>query len=308
MTQPTPKETTFSSYNAAQGKAYASVRPDYHPELYQLIIDHHKTTGGQLDTLIDIGCGPGTAARALALHFRHVIGLDPSEGMIATARSQGGESGSSEPIRFEVSSAESLGQNLSPAVPDGSVDLIVAATAAHWFDMPGFYAAAARVLKPGGNIALWGTGEVRVHPSMPAAEALQAVLDRMLERLDDYVTPGNRLIRGRYEDLPLPWTLEQPLPQFARNAFYRKDYTVDEPFVQLPTDVNMDFLEKILSTGSSQVRWREAHPDKVGTEEDIVRMTRREMEEILHGVGVEKGKERLKGALRGFLLIIKKTS
>lgn len=308
MAAPIPSEKTFSSYNAEQGKTYASVRPDYHPKVYQHVVDHHTATGGQLDTLIDIGCGPGVAARALAPRFNHVFGLDPSEGMIATARSSGGESGSAEPIRFEVSTAESLGQHLSPPVPDASVDLITAANAAHWFDMPGFYAAAARVLKPGGSIALWGTGEVRVHPSMPAADAIQTVLDDMLDSLEEYRTPGNRLVRGRYLDLPLPWTLEEPIAAFGRDAFYRKDYTMDEDFIQLPSEVGLDFFEKVLASGSAQVRWRQANPDKVGTEEDIMRVTRRKVEKLLHESGVEKGKETLKGALRGFLLIIKKTS
>lgn len=37
---------------------------------------------------------------------------------------------------------------------DGSVDLVTAATAAHWFDQPRFLAEASRVLKSRGCIAL----------------------------------------------------------------------------------------------------------------------------------------------------------
>jgi ubiquinone/menaquinone biosynthesis C-methylase UbiE len=128
---PFPTEKTFSSYNQEQGKAYAQIRRDYHPDLYQTIINHHTSTGGELDTLLDVGCGPGTAARGLAPHFAHVIGLDPSEGMITTARSVGVVTSTSEPVRFEVSTAEELGGNLSPPVQDSSVDLITASNAAH---------------------------------------------------------------------------------------------------------------------------------------------------------------------------------
>ena len=39
-----------------------------------------------------------------------------------------------------------------------------------------------------------------------------------------------------------------------------------------------------------------------------MRVTRRKVEKLLHEAGVEEGKETLKGALRGFLLIIKKAS
>lgn len=308
MAHPTPTEKTFSSYNASQGKAYASARPDYHRSVYQHIVDHHKTTGGQLGTILDVGSGPGVAARSIAPFFRHAIGLDPSEGMIATAREKGGESGGGEPIRFEVSTAESLGANLDAVIPDASVDLITAANAAHWFDMPGFYAAAARVLKPGGSIALWGTGEPTVHPSMPASAAVQAVLEHLKETLNPYTTEGNLITRGRYESLPLPWTLETPQPQFPREAFYRRDWEADEDFINMPKEVNMDFFEATIASGSSLVRWREANPDKVGTEEDLVRIARREIERLLQEAGMDKGKEKVRGSVRGFVLIIKKAS
>ena len=40
--------------------------------------------------------------------------------------------------------------------PDSSVDLLTAASAAHWFDQARFLVEAARVLKPGGCMALLG--------------------------------------------------------------------------------------------------------------------------------------------------------
>jgi ubiquinone/menaquinone biosynthesis C-methylase UbiE len=138
-----PTEKTFTSYTQKQGAHYAQNRADYHPDLYKGIIEHHTSTGGQLDTLIDVGCGPGTAARALAPHFAHVIGLDPSQGMIDNARALAGTSSTSEPIRFEISSAEALGSDVVPPVRDSSVDLITASAAAHWFDMAQFWPQAA---------------------------------------------------------------------------------------------------------------------------------------------------------------------
>jgi ubiquinone/menaquinone biosynthesis C-methylase UbiE len=127
----TSAEKTFKSFTKDQGDNYAQYRRGYHPDLYKRIINHHTSTGGELNTILDVGCGPGTASRALAPQFAHAIGIDPSEGMINTARSLAGASSTSEPIRFEISTAEDLGSHLSPPVEDSSVDLITASTAAH---------------------------------------------------------------------------------------------------------------------------------------------------------------------------------
>src|SRR6187402_1485133 len=174
---PVTAEKTFSSYTQEQGAAYAQNRRGYHPNLYKTILDRHTSTGGQLETVLDVGCGPGIAVRALAQHFTHAIGLDPSEGMIKNARLLAGTSSTSEPIRFEISTAEDLGWHLSPPVEDSSIDLITASTAAHWFDMARFWPRASRVLKPGGTVAIWTTGSIRMHSSVPNAEAIQAAID-----------------------------------------------------------------------------------------------------------------------------------
>jgi len=56
------------------------------------------------------------------------------------------------------------------------------------------------------------------------------------------------------------------------------------------------------------VRWREANKDLVGTgtEGDVVQLMRREIERLLHEAGVEEGKEKVKGAGSGVLLVVKK--
>ena len=57
-----PADKTFRFYNKDQGADYAKVRPGYHPDLYKTIIEHHTSTGGQLDTVLDIGCGKSFSA------------------------------------------------------------------------------------------------------------------------------------------------------------------------------------------------------------------------------------------------------
>lgn len=67
-------------------------------------------------------------------------------------------------------------------------------------------------------------------------------------------------------------------------------------------------MEKMLSTSSPVARWRQAHPEAVGTEDDVLRRIRRLIEKYLHEAGVEEGKERLKGGMLGVLIMVKKRS
>ncbi|KAF2093308.1 methyltransferase domain-containing protein [Rhizodiscina lignyota] len=307
-------EKTFKSYTREQGEAYAQSRRGYHPKLYETIVDYHTSHGGKLDTLLDVGCGPGISVREFAPRFAHAIGLDGSEGMIGTARSIGGATSTSESIRFEVSPAEELGSQVSPPIPDSSVDVITSATAAHWFNMSEFWPRAAKILKPGGTVALWTTSSrIFVHPSTPNHELIQASIYEHLERqLAPYVEPGNMLARNLYVDLKLPWTLEQTVPGFDQSTFVRREWNrsganaADDEFLMSQYTLKLEALEKVLGTASWVTRWREAHPDAAGTESDVLRMMRTETERLLHEAGVEEGNEVITGGRAGVLLMLQK--
>lgn len=303
----TVTETTFSTYNEEQAKAYSHIRVGYHPNVYKAVVDYHKSTNGQLQTLLDVGCGPGLATRSLAPHFTNVIGLDPSSGMIAIAHGLNLRSSTFQPARFEISTAETLGGELSPPIEDSSVDLITAANAAHWFDMPAFWRRAVRVLKPSGTVAIWTSGDVRIHPSTPNASAIQAAIDVFDEtHMRPHYLPGNIHTRNRYRDLPLPWKLDTKIPEFAEEIFVRKEWELDEDFfVGLP-EGNMDMFELSMGSQSAYVRWKEANAETAGTERDVLKVLRKEVERLLHEAGVEEGKELVKGAVYGVLLLLKK--
>ncbi|KAI5919686.1 hypothetical protein F4810DRAFT_685935 [Camillea tinctor] len=230
--------------------------------------------------------------------------------MISGAKKIGGTTGSGEPIRFEVSSAEDLS-----GISDNSIDLITAATAAHWFNMPTFWARAAQVLKPGGSVGLWTYKSTGVADSVPNAEAIQAALDTIRkENLAPYTLPGNLLSRELYGDLILPWTADPIVAGFDKENFFRTEWGTGTegalPGGELLAggypEADMDTIEAMMGTASPIVRWREANKEKVGTEQDIVRMMRREIERLLHEAGVEKGKEIVKGSASGVLLLVKK--
>lgn len=269
------QEATFRAYSQQDGTTYAAGRPGYSPELFKIIIDHHKSTGGKLDTVIDVGCGPGLATRDLARYFANTIGLDPSQGMIDAAHAS--TASSSSPMRFEVSAAESLGLDLDPAIQENSVDMITAATAAHWFDMNRFWQSAARVLKPGGTVAIWTRTGVAIDPARTAnGAAVKAAVEQGYRmEVQSFTTAGNKMTQDLYVDLPLPWTIEEPLNDFDKDSFFRKEWNrgkegIDVDGLATGGMITPEILERVVSTGSPVTRWREAHPDKAGTEEDVI--------------------------------------
>jgi SAM-dependent methyltransferase len=312
------KEPTFRSYNQKQGAAYSQNRPTYHPNLYKTIIDYHVSTGGELFTILDVGCGPGNAVRDLSSHFTQAIGIDPSDGMIQAARNLGGTSSDGSPIRFEISTAEELGSGLSMPLPVSSVDLIVAATAAHWFDMSLFWPRAAKLLKPGGSVALWAARGGYIHSSTPNHVAIQDYITHIQDLfLRPHAKKGTEIAFNLYADLLLPWCLESTEGEFDKKAFlhkvWNKDFKClggDEFFAsqQVPQFMSFDLdkLEKMLATKGTVTRWREANADKIGTEKDIMKLMRGHIEGILYEAGVQKGKEELNMGVEGVLMIMKK--
>lgn len=177
--------------------------------------------------------------------------------------------------------------------------------------MSRFWASAARVLRPGGTVAMWCSKATTIHHSIPNAAAIDAATAKIEEEcLAPYFNEGNRMTRNLYRTLGLPWTVSPPVSGFDEAAFYRKEWGVegnDESFYESKKMVfDMDTMEKLLGTVSPVTRWREANPELVGTEQDVVRRMRREVERLLHEAGVEKGKEVIRGGEAGVLLMVKK--
>jgi len=301
-------EKTFRAFSQDQGAMYAQARLKYHPQLYQRLLSHHGATGGDFDTVLDVGCGPGTAISSIHTQFQHAIGVDPSPGMIQAAQSLFGDSNTST-IRFVASTAEDLA-----SIPDGSVDLIIAANAAHWFDMARFWARAAQVVKPAGTVAMWGGGPVTVGSRVRGRAGVQAAIDRLEARVAEFYEPGNQLVRGLYADLALPWTLAEPVAGFERASFVRWEWGTDTegafPAAEMyerHVEVDLESLGKIMDTASPVIRWREAHPDAVGTETDVVSMLRSEIEQAMRDAGCKEEEEmRLEGGVSGCMLVVKR--
>jgi ubiquinone/menaquinone biosynthesis C-methylase UbiE len=96
------------------------------------------------DHVVDVGCGPGTAARVAARRGARVTGVDPSSAMLRVARLVTRKSAD---IRWCEATAEQL-----PAA-DGDATVVWAlATVHHWQDVDTSVAEAHRVLARGGRL------------------------------------------------------------------------------------------------------------------------------------------------------------
>ncbi|XP_068592798.1 putative methyltransferase DDB_G0268948 isoform X2 [Cebidichthys violaceus] len=126
-----------------EGKDHASVYQKYRftppEELNNIILQYLSKKKGQPHVLaVDLGCGTGQNSRLLAPHFQEVVGIDISECQLEEARNVPGYPN----ITYRMGTAEDL------PFPDCSVDLLTAASAAHWFDQSRFLAEVRQVLLP----------------------------------------------------------------------------------------------------------------------------------------------------------------
>ncbi|EXJ95336.1 hypothetical protein A1O1_00456 [Capronia coronata CBS 617.96] len=333
--RPAPRDKTFRNYDSSSAAAYAQYRPPYPNQLIDIIIDKHVSTGGGLDLLLDVGCGPGTATRSLAPRFTHAVAADPGQSMVETARKIPSTTKSGTPVRFEMCEAEKV-SSLLPVLQEvagtGSpecVDLITAAAAAHWFDLPRFYGEAAKILKPGGSIIFWCTKSGYCSPDTPNAEKLTRLFQEFEDTVaSEFEQPGNRLARGLYAGLTLPWDAESEAATdkesgdgvgvklsevFPKEEFQRLEFNKDghvppgEQFL-VGRKFTLDQVKMALGTVSPITRWREAYKDKIasGETEDCVEKLVRQMKEILEEVPEGKGRDWIEGGSAVVVLIIKK--
>lgn len=174
--------SSFPDHFSGHAKLYAQARPTY-PE--GLIAELAALAPGRA-LAWDVGTGSGQAARMLARHFDHVHATDPSAGQIAEAEAHPG-------VTFGVEAAEQC------SLGDASCDLVLAATALHWFDHDRFFPEAKRVLRPDGVLAAIGYDWFYVDPAVDAL-----IGARLLKPLEPYWAAQNWLLIDGYRTLPFP--------------------------------------------------------------------------------------------------------
>lgn len=213
----------FKDHFSTVSDHYARSRPTYPPELFAWLAEQCR----ERDLAWDCGAGSGQASAALADFFTKVVATDASAGQIAQAQPH-------PRIDYRQARAEASG------LESASVDLVTVAQALHWFDPEPFHAEVRRVLKPGGVVAAWCYGVLRVE-----GEAVNDLAwDFYANQVGPHWPPERRLVENGYRDLSFPfqgieppafaitvaWNLEQLLGYFASwsaTARYRQVHGVD---------------------------------------------------------------------------------
>lgn len=116
--------------------AYERGRPGYPRETVQWLV------GRDAAVVLELGAGTGKLTRTLVSLGHDVYATDPDEAMLKVLRDQ-------LPV---VRTSQALAERLPAA--DQSVDVVIAAQSFHWFNPDEALPEIARVLRPGGRIAL----------------------------------------------------------------------------------------------------------------------------------------------------------
>jgi ubiquinone/menaquinone biosynthesis C-methylase UbiE len=126
--------------------------------------------GEQPVTVLELGAGTGKLTEQLVALGHDVHATDPDDGMLDVLRRRLPDTPTS------VAAAEDL------PVPDRSFDVVVAAQCFHWFDLDRALPEIARVLKPGGHIALvWNVRDQRI----PWARKLGRIIGSQEQNYED---------------------------------------------------------------------------------------------------------------------------
>ncbi len=134
-----------------QGEDYDRLRPGYPDAVLAAILAQVPPSPGGAARAIDLGAGTGKLAGALLDHGLEVTAVDTSAAMLETARRRGPA------LRTRLAAAEATG------LPAGSAELVTGAQAWHWFDAQSASVEVARLLAPGGVLALvWNMLDVTI--------------------------------------------------------------------------------------------------------------------------------------------------
>ncbi|HJU90139.1 MAG TPA: class I SAM-dependent methyltransferase [Gemmatimonadaceae bacterium] len=184
--------TDFKDHFSGHAREYAEFRPTYPPALFDFVTG--LSAGHALAW--DSATGNGQAAIGLAERYDRVLATDASAAQIANAMPH-------PRIEYRVAPGEVSG------LPDGAADLVTVAQSMHWLDPTAFFTEAARVMAPGGAVAVWGYGLCSI-----GADLDDALHELYRGVLGEYWPAERRMVDEGYRNLEFPFR-ELPAPELS---------------------------------------------------------------------------------------------
>jgi ubiquinone/menaquinone biosynthesis C-methylase UbiE len=210
-------------------KQYAFFRPTYPQALYDFILSHVN----EKNVAWDCGCGNGQVAKDLSNWFKRIEATDVSAKQIENAVAK-------DNISYRISPAEQT------PFENSTFDLITVGQALHWFDIPNFFKEAQRVGKPGGIIAIWGYGLLKINTKIDNPITLF-----YKEVVGPYWDKERKLVDEQYKNIPFPFR------------------EIQSPSFDFSFQWTLDQLHGYLSTWSSVQNFIAAH--KTNPVDDLIR-------------------------------------
>jgi hypothetical protein len=139
---------------------------------------------------------------------------------------------------------------------------------------------------------------------MPHGAKLKEIQETFERAVTPYFQPGNLIAHNMYDALELPWMADPTQTAFPKDRYQRFDWdrgslSNGREFFGGTREYSLEVVKKGLDTVSAVTRWREAHPELAGTEQDCVSVIIEQMRQLL-------GETQLRGGGATALLMFKR--
>jgi ubiquinone/menaquinone biosynthesis C-methylase UbiE len=142
----------------AVAEQYERARPEYADAAVDWLVERIGLRPG--DRVLDLAAGTGKLTRQLVRRGLEVVAVEPGDEMRGVLKRVLPE------VKARAGTAEEI------PLPDASVDAVTVGQAFHWFERERALAEIARVLRPGGGLALLWNAWDKKDPLLAAVDAL----------------------------------------------------------------------------------------------------------------------------------------
>jgi SAM-dependent methyltransferase len=221
------------SFEVVDASDYDALRPDYAWEAIDMVIS--RGTLDPTSVVVDLAAGTGQLSRRFASRGVNVVAVEPARNMRAVLEKR------LSTVRILDGTAEAI------PLDDGTVDAVVVGNAFHHFEREMAFAEIARVLRPGGALALfWAWPLEDEEPPYPGLREIDEVVEAA-RRSNDIVTayrswqqpPAAANGFGHFE------RREFPVMHVLPSARLADLYATSSDVASLPDPVRTDLIERI---------------------------------------------------------------